>query len=116
MLTRLSKHYWVGVGEWYGSGLRFELEGEPDLENLEAPYGPRVISRINFDRGRLRPSHSLDLSVGATFRTCESSSIRLQSDILNATNHLDLLYFAGLFSGTGIAAPPSYHIRLSLNF
>jgi hypothetical protein len=42
----------------------------------------------------------------------EKHSLRAQADILNLTNRLNVIDFAGLFSGTAIAPPRSFGIRL----
>ena len=39
-----------------------------------------------------------------------------QADVLNLTNRLNVINFAGLFSGTAIGAPRSFSIRLSAEF
>ncbi len=113
--SKVAKRYWIGLRSWYGSGLPVDLGGDAPAD-LITQYGERVVSRINFDRSRLRPSYSVDLSGGGIFRTGESSSIRVQGEILNLTDRLNVLNFAGLFSGSAIAAPRSYHIRLGFSF
>jgi len=42
--------------------------------------------------------------------------MRLQADIQNLNNRINVINFAGLFSGTGIAAPRGYAIRLETEF
>jgi hypothetical protein len=42
--------------------------------------------------------------------------MRLQADVQNFNNRLNLINFAGLFSGTGVGPPRSYSIRLELGF
>ena len=43
-------------------------------------------------------------------------SMRLQADVQNLTNRLNLIDFAGLFSGNAIAPPRSYSIRFETAF
>jgi len=42
--------------------------------------------------------------------------VRLQADVRNLTNRLDVINFAGLFSGTALAAPRSISVGLRLRF
>jgi hypothetical protein len=42
--------------------------------------------------------------------------MRLQADVQNFNNRLNVINFAGLFSGTGIAPPRSYNLRLGIEF
>jgi len=115
--AQIGRHFWTAFGGWYGSGLPFEIEGgEPDPGNIAAQNGERVLDRLNLSRGHLRPSYSLDASGGVQFAISESSSMRIQADAFNLSNHFNLLNYAGLFSGTAIAPPRSYHVRLSYQF
>jgi hypothetical protein len=113
--SQIGKHFWAGFGGWYGSGLPFEGEGL-DPENIAAQNGEKVLDRLNLNRGHLRPSYSLDVSGGVQLPVHESGSVRIQVDAFNLTNRFNLLNFAGLFSGTAIAPPRSYHVRLTYQF
>jgi hypothetical protein len=42
--------------------------------------------------------------------------LRLQGEVENATNKLNVINFAGLFSGTAIAPPRSGNVRLQFEF
>jgi hypothetical protein len=42
--------------------------------------------------------------------------MRLQADVQNLNNRLNVIDFAGLFSGNSIAPPRSYAVRLTTNF
>jgi hypothetical protein len=79
-------------------------------------YGPRILQKVNFARGRVRPSASLDLSAGVQFHDSDRAKIRLQADVSNLTNRLNLINFAGVFSGTAIDAPRRFAIRLRTEF
>ncbi len=109
---QLHPRVWAAAGAWYGSGLPVELGDTVDIAALQQQYGQSVIDRVNFDRGRVRPSASIDVSVGATVWNREKRAVRLQSDLQNLTNRLNLINFAGLFSGTAVSAPRSFAIRL----
>jgi hypothetical protein len=113
------RRLWAAAGFWYNSGLPFEREGEDafnDQDKLWERFGQRVLDQVNFGRGRVRPSHSVDLSVGAEIWREEGRSATVQADLLNATNRLNLINFAGLFSGTAIGIPRMFSVRLDLKF
>ena len=79
-------------------------------------YGDRILSRVNFDRGRVRPSASVDLSVGVNLYQREHRSVRLQGDVFNLLDRLNLINFAGVLSGTAVEAGRNFAIRLSATF
>jgi hypothetical protein len=107
---------WVAAGAEYGSGLPVELRGGGDLGVLQQQYGQAVLDRVNFDRGRVRPSFSLDFSAGAELWKHERRSMRVQADISNLTNRLNVINFAGLFSGTAVAPPRWGAVRFQFEF
>jgi hypothetical protein len=108
--------WWSAVDYAYGSGLPTELEDGEDKASLAAAYGADVVSRVNFDRGRLYPSHTIDISGGGTIWHRGDRDLTLQLTCLNLTNRLNVINFAGLFSGTAIAPPRSYHATLGVRF
>jgi hypothetical protein len=75
-----------------------------------------VIDRINFERGRVRPSLAIDVSAGADVYKSDRFSTRLQADVQNLNNRLNVIDFGGLFSGNAIAPPRSYSLRLQTSF
>ncbi len=79
---------------------------------LAQQYGADVVSRVNLQRGRVRPSFSLDASLGADLWVHDKRSVRLQADAINLTDRLNVINFAGLLSGTALAAPRSLAVRL----
>jgi outer membrane cobalamin receptor len=107
---------WVAASAAYASGLPVELEGNLNTNVLIEQYGSAVVNRVNLDRGRVRPAFSLDASVGADLWVHEKRSLRLQADAVNLTDRLNVINFAGLLSGTALAAPRSLAIRLQLDF
>ncbi len=110
----LSKRLWIGSGASFGSGLPVEFDGTP--EEAAATYGSAIASRVDFDRARVKPSYSIDASAGIALLTSERRQLTLQVDGRNLTNHLNLINFAGLFSGTAIAEPRSAAARLLFQF
>ena len=109
-----TKRIWGGIGADYGSGLPFEFAGD-EAEAL-AQYGQAVVDRVNFDKGRVRPSLSINASLGVDIWKTEKLNIRIQADGTNLNNRLNVIDFAGLFSGNAIAPSRSYNLRLTTNF
>jgi len=110
MLSRI----WVAGSAEYGSGLPFEFTG--DYQEALAQYGQAMVDRINFARGRVRPSLAVDASVGADLYKSDRFSTHLQADVENLNNRLNVIDFGGLFSGNAIAPPRSYALRLTTAF
>jgi hypothetical protein len=106
--------FWVAGGINYDSGLPFEFDGDPGT--VLAQYGPQVLDRINFNRGRIDPSLILNVSAGADVYTSDRLKMQLQVDGENLTNVLDVIDFGGLFSGNAIGPPRSFALRLTSNF
>jgi hypothetical protein len=106
---------WLAAGAAYSSGLPVQLESA-DASFLAQQYGQAVIDRVNFSRSRVRPSSSLDLSIGADVWRKERRSLRLQADVFNLTDRLNLINFAGLFSGTAVAPGRNFAVRLQTDF
>jgi len=105
---------WGALGAEYGSGLPVDFDGT--YQEALAEYGQAVIDRVNFYRDRVRPSLSVDASVGADVWKKDNVAVRMQFDAQNLNNRLNLIDFAGLFSGNAIAPPRSYAIRLQAIF
>jgi len=102
----------VAAGGSYGSGLPIEREGNEDIDQIS----DRILARVNIDRGRVRPNFSLDASIGQTLWSTEHRSIRVQADAFNLTDRLNVINFTGLFSGTALAVPRSFSVRLQADF
>ena len=105
---------WLATGASYGSGLPFDYGG--DEADALALYGPAVISRLNFDRGRTRPLLAISASLGLDVHKSERLNARLQLDGDNLNNRLNLIDFGGLFSGNAIAPGRSWGLRLTTSF
>jgi hypothetical protein len=106
---------WAAIAGWYGSGLPFE-DFDDDPEEAVEQFGQRVVDRVNFEAGRVRPSYALDLSAGVVIAKTDRRGLRLQIEVRNLTDRLDVINFAGLFSGTALAPPRSLAVRLRADF
>jgi len=111
---QLIPRLWVAGGADYGSGLPFEFTGT--YQQALAQNGPRVVGRVDFNRGRVKPSLSLNASVGADLYKKEKFVMRMQADGENLNDRLNVIDFGGLFSGNAIAPPRSYQLRLTTSF
>ncbi len=106
--------FWVATGLQYDSGLPFEFAGDP--ATVATQYGPAVLNRVNFARGRILPSLLVNASAGADIYKSEKLSMRLQADGENLTNVLDVIDFGGLFSGNAIGPSRSWSLRMITTF
>ena len=111
---QLVDRLWIAFGGESGSGLPVEFAGTE--AQAVALYGQAIVNRVNFELGRLRPSLSIDASAGAELWKKDKRSMSLQADIQNLNNRLNVINFAGLFSGNSIAPPRSYTLRLAATF
>lgn len=107
--------FWMALGASYGTGLPVELSGE-DLSTLIAQFGPEVVDRVNLDAGRVKPSLTVDLSAAVDLYRKESRALRLQGDIRNLNDRLNVINFASVFSGTAIGAPRAFSMRLRFEY
>jgi len=112
---QISRRVWTAWSGSYNSGL--PVAGDlPALNLLEAQYGADIVSKVNFSRGRVTPSFSINASVGADLWRHDRRSVSVQADVLNLTGRLNVINFAGLLSGTATGAPRSFGIRLRTEF
>jgi hypothetical protein len=107
---------WLAASAEYGSGLPVEINGDSDIDDLVAQYGQQIVSRVNFSAGRVRPNFSFDLAAGADLWKHEKSVLRFEAEGENLTGNLNVINFAGLFSGTAVAPPRSANMRLQFEF
>jgi len=108
---------WIAATAEYGSGLPADINAnEINIASLIAQYGQQIVDKVNFAAGRVRPNFSLDASFGAELWKREKQNLRMQVEGENLTNRLNLINFAGLFSGTAVAPPRNGSVRLQYSF
>jgi Carboxypeptidase regulatory-like domain len=108
---------WLATEVSYGSGLPVELDtGDTDYSFLLAQYGPAILNQVDFKRGRVQPSYSIDVGGGYDLYRREGRKVSLQVQGSNLTDHLNLINFASLFSGTAVATPRGFGVRLETSF
>jgi hypothetical protein len=110
----ITSRLWLATGGDYGSGLPVAFNG--DEQTAVAQYGQQVVNRVNLAHGRVSPSLGISASVGAELMKADKFNAHLQFDAENINNRLNVIDFAGLFSGNAIAPPRSYFARLQVNF
>jgi hypothetical protein len=111
---QLRPRFWIAGGIQYDTGLPFEFDGDPS--EVLAQYGQQVLDRLNFDRGRIKPSFQVNASAGANVYTSDRMNMRFQIDGQNLTNVLEVIDFGGLFSSNAIGPSRSVAMRLTTNF
>jgi hypothetical protein len=105
---------WISAGADYNSGLPFQ----PDLtpQQYATEYGQVVITHLNFDRSRISPYLTENVSLGSDLYKQEKRSLRLQADVQNLGNQLEVIDFGGLFSGNALGPSRQFTIRLVASF
>jgi outer membrane receptor for Fe3+-dicitrate len=117
MRYQLLSRLWLAGSTEYGSGLPFVLGAfTSTYQQAVQQYGQSVVDRVDFTRGRVRPSLAVDASVGAEVYKSDRISARIQADVENLNNRLNVIDFGGLFSGNAIAPPRSWVLRLQAEF
>jgi TonB dependent receptor len=105
---------WIALGCDYNTGLPFQ----PDLtpQQYAAEYGQVVVNHLNFSRDRILPYFTQNASAGVDLYRHEKLALRLQADVENLGNTLELIDFGGLFSGNAIGPSRTYALRLQTSF
>jgi len=113
--VQATNRLWAAAAAGYGSGLPVEMD-EVDTDSLTEHYGADVLSKVNLERGRVGPNFSLDLAGGAELLHTERATMELQFRATNLLDRLNVINFASVFSGTGVAVPRSFSARLRVSF
>ena len=107
---------WLAATLRYGSGLPVELEGDVDKEELAAQFGEETVAKVNFETGRVDANFSIDIGAGVSLWRNAERRLNLRVEVGNLTNRLNVINFAGLFSGTALGAPRSAAVRVQYQF
>ena len=113
---QVASRAWSALLVKYGSGLPVALDDDVEVADLVAHYGSAVVDRVDLQAGRLRPSLSIDCAGGVEIWKRAKRRFEIRGEIANLTDHLNVVNFAGLFSGTAVAAPRSASVRLRFDF
>jgi outer membrane cobalamin receptor len=107
---------WTAALVKYGSGLPVELEEDVALEELAAHYGQAIVDRVDVARERLRQTFAIDWAAGVELWRRDRRRLEMRAELANLMDRLNVVNFAGLFSGTALAPPRSASVRLRLDF
>ena len=113
-IYHITPRFWAGGGVQFDSGLPFDFTGT--YQQALAEYGPEVISRLNFARGRILPATLLSASAGINIYQSDRVKVQWQIDGQNLNNVLNVIDFNGLFSGNAIGPGRSAMMRLTTSF
>jgi hypothetical protein len=105
---------WMALGAEYDSGLPF-ITSYSYEENV-ALYGQGLVNQLNFNRGRMLPHLTENISIGYDLYQKEKRSLRLQADCNDVSNRTQVLDFGGLLSANAIGPARSYSARLTARF
>ena len=111
----VTPRFWLAAGGTYDSGLPIDFGGT-EADAAAQGYTQNILNRVNFSDLRPRPLWSLNASAGVILHKSEKYPVRFQVDGTNLTNSLNVIDFAGLFSGTAIGIMRSVNARLQFNF
>ncbi len=111
----ITPRFWLAFGGTYDSGLPIDFGGA-EADAAAQGYTQNILNRVNFSDLRPRPLWSFDASAGVILHKSEKYPVRFQIDGTNLTDSLNVIDFAGLFSGTAIGIGRSVDARLQFNF
>ncbi len=103
---------WISAGERFLSGLPFDGDAASDLATVD----PRLIARLDLSRQRIRPFAITDAQFGVRIWQAEHKSIDFSVQAANLFNQVDLIDFAGVFSGTAVGPPRNANARIRIEF
>lgn len=116
MYDRLPGKFWAAFGGRHDSGFSVELEPDANAQEFAMEFSQKILDRVNFDRGFIKPHAVLDLSIGRDFHVNEHVLLSGQFNIQNLADQFHLITFESVFSGTAIGRPRNYSGKLSINF
>ncbi len=111
---QVAPRLWFAVGADFNSGLPFEADLTPQQYATE--YGQVVVNHLNFSLGRINPYFTQNVSMGVDLYQHEKRSLRLQADVQNLSNTLEVIDFGGLFSGNALGPSRQYTFRVVSTF
>jgi hypothetical protein len=100
----------------FDSGLPIEIDGDVDKTELALQYGARVVEQVDFEAGRVKPSRAFDASASFALWKTASNSGRVQVDVFNLFDRLNVINFASLLSGTAIGPGRAATVRVRAEF
>jgi outer membrane receptor protein involved in Fe transport len=112
----ISERVWAAGVARYGSGLPVELAEDVDLDELREQYGADILERVDLSGGRVRANFTVDAGLSAELWRRDRQRLVLRVEFANLLGRLNVINFAGVFSGTALAAPRSATVRARYEF
>ena len=112
----VTRRLWAAATVRYGSGLPVELDDDVDLDDLEEQYGEEILDQVDLEAGRVKSEPHARLGLAPSCGAQPSRRLTLRAEFANVTDRLNVINFAGIFSGTALAAPRSASVRLQYEF
>jgi outer membrane receptor for Fe3+-dicitrate len=116
MYDRLPGGVWMAFGGRHDSGYAIELEEETNSEDFAGDFSAKILDRVNFERGFIKPHTVLDFSIGKDIKVSERVSLSAQFNIRNILDSFYLISFESVSSGTAVGRARNYSGKLSLEF
>ncbi|HSO74676.1 MAG TPA: TonB-dependent receptor, partial [Blastocatellia bacterium] len=116
MYDRLPGGVWIAFGGRHDSGYAIEIEEDTTPENFARDFSEKILDRVNFERGFIKPHTVLDFSIGKDVRISEHVSVSAQFNIRNILDTFYLISFESVSSGTTVGRPRNWSGKLSLDF
>ena len=116
MYDRLPGGAWMALGGRHDSGFSIELEPGAAPQDFARDFSVKILDRVNFERGFIKPHTVLDFSIGKDIKLNEHVSLSAQFNIRNLAGTFYLISFESVSSGTTVGRPRNYSGKLSLDF
>jgi len=116
MYDRLPGGVWMAFGGRHDSGYGIELEGDTTPADFLRDFPAKILDRVNFERGFIKPHTVLDFSIGKDVKLNDHVSLSAQFNVKNLADSFYLISFESVSSGTTIGRPRNYRGKLSFDF
>ena len=106
----------MAFGGLHDSGFAIELDADTTPENFARDFSKKILDRVNFERGFIKPHTVLDLSIGKDIKLSERVRLSAQFNMRNIADRFYLISFESVSSGTTVGRPRNYSGKLSFDF
>jgi hypothetical protein len=112
----LPRHLWLLFSGRHDSGFSVELEPGVTREEFASEFPDKILDRVNFAGGFIKPHTVLNFSAGKEFVMSEHVSLTGQFNVENFTDTFHLITFESVFSGTTVGRPRTFSGTLRISF
>jgi outer membrane receptor for Fe3+-dicitrate len=116
MYDRLPGGFWMAFGGRHDSGFSIELDPGTTPADFARDFSEKILDRVNFERGFIKPHTVLDLSIGKDIKLSERVWLSAQFNMRNIADRFYLISFESVSSGTTVGRPRNYSGKLSFEF